>query len=605
MGQTAAPAWRPIGTPSVDLALAGPATGPVEEVWFSADGAVLYTRTASGRVFQTSDFENWALTTTAPAPPSSAFPGTVARRPESNARVVTVNGDLRQVYALGRNLYRSQDMGTSWQNLTAFRTHSVVGSDQRSVAYTYINQNQLVVGNDYGVWRTMDGGLSWTGLNQFLPNLSIRRILATPSSAGGARVVDANLAVLELAPGGSVWHPVDTVEPEFALRQQYSNALGAEITAVGNTPDGTVYAGSSDGRIWVSMKGGAFSVTRQAGQGRVERIFVDSESPNIALAALSGSGPHVLRTTNYGAGGFWDSLDGNLPNAPAHGVTAEWSSGAVYVASDKGVFWTHADLQNNASPEGIKWTRLTDRLPDVAAMDVRLDPAGVQVYAALDGYGLFATAAPHRLSNLRLVNTADFSTRAAAPGSLLSVIGGPVSSARGGDLDYPVVGGLGNESQIQVPFEAVGPRVNLALQTGTGVVRRDLPVQPVSPAILVGKDGTPMLWDADSGLALDTRNPAHSNGRVQIWADGLGRVTPDWHAGQRAPLENPPAVVANVRVLLDGNPLQVTRATLLPGYTGFYLVEVQLPSINNLGQSELRLNVDGQDSNRVQIVIEP
>jgi hypothetical protein len=38
---------------------------------------------------------------------------------------------------------------------------------------------------------------------------------------------------------------------------------------------------------------------------------------------------------------------------------------------------------------------------------------------------------------------------------------------------------------------------------------------------------------------------------------------------------------------------------------GFYLVEVQLPVVSNYGSMELHLSVDGQESNRVQIVIVP
>ena len=75
--------------------------------------------------------------------------------------------------------------------------------------------------------------------------------------------------------------------------------------------------------------------------------------------------------------------------------------------------------------------------------------------------------------------------------------------------------------------------------------------------------------------------------------------------GLAAPLENPPAVAATVRAYLDGSPVQVTRATLAPGYVGFYIIDVQLHAIANLGTSELYLSAGGQDSNRVQIVMEP
>jgi uncharacterized protein (TIGR03437 family) len=158
---------------------------------------------------------------------------------------------------------------------------------------------------------------------------------------------------------------------------------------------------------------------------------------------------------------------------------------------------------------------------------------------------------------------------------------------------------------VQVPFEAVGPSVGLALDTAAGSFTIPLAVQPVSPGILVSRDGAPALFDADSDLPLDARNPAHSNGRVKILVTGLGKVQPNWPTGMLAPLEDPPAVVAAVKVFLDGAPLQVTRATLAPGYIGFYLVEAQLPALTNAGTAELHVSADGQDSNPVQIVIEP
>ncbi len=613
-GALTAPAqtdWRRVGGPAVELMLAAPATGPMDRVWFSADGSVLYARTASGRIFQTANFEAWFPVADAPVPPRMAG-GQAARVPEAGANVIATPYNRTTIYALGRQLFRSEDEGRSWTNLTAFKSVAVVGTGQRAVAVPPppADRDQLVVANDYGVWRSMDGGRSWSGLNQSLPNLPVRRILATPSGVAGTRIQVDHLGTLELPPGASVWYPVRAAEAEneAAEIQRAATALaadlaGAEITAIGSASH-VIYAGASDGRIWVSIDGREFNLTRPANGSRVERIFVDPDRPQVALAALSGKGPHVLRTTNYGYGYFWDALDGNLPESPVHGIAADFAAGALYVASEKGIFWTHTDLENNSS-DAVNWTSLSERLPAAAATDVRLDPAGVQLYGALDGYGVFATAAPHRLRNLRIVNAADYSTRATAPGGLLSVIGGRVSAARGGNLDYPVLNVLGNDSQIQVPFEAVGPRVALALQTASGRVTRDVAVQAVSPGILVGPDGAAMLWDADTGLPLDLRSPAHPGGRIQIWATGMGRVQPGWPTGMAAPMEDPPAVAAAVRVYLDRSPVQVTRATLLPGYVGFYLIEVQLPAITNAGLSELYVSADGQESNRVQVAIEP
>jgi uncharacterized protein (TIGR03437 family) len=603
--QTATVEWRQVGNTAMEIGLASPATGPVVAVWYSADGSRLYARTQSGRVLETIDFENWtpAAGTTGPA---EIAPPAADRLPEPGVKLAASPSAPGRIYALGNNLYRSDDGGRSWTNLTAFRNRSIIGSAQRSVAVSPGDPDEIAVANDFGVWRSMDGGMSWSGLNRFLPNLPASRILATPAGGRGARILVRDLGVMELPPGSSeAWLPAadPQADTEAAELRAASQALGTRITAVASSGQ-TVYAGAADGRIWISLDGGRnwTSSPRPGTNGPVERLFADPAEPRVALAALAGAGPHVLRTTN--SGGFWDDLTGNLPDTPAHGVTAERSAGAIYVATDKGVFYATADLEN-PSPAAVSWIPIGGRLPEAPATDVKLDPNGYQIYAALDGYGVYAAAAPHRLRTLRLVNAADFSARAAAPGSLISVLGGRVNSANAGSLRFPVLAASDSESQIQVPFEASSANLSLALQTGRGRFTLGLPVQPVSPAIFVGRDGAPMILDADSGLMLDAHNTAHSNSRIQILATGLGKVRPDWPTGMAAPLENAPVVAAAVKAYLDRVPVQVTRAALAPGYIGFYLVEVQLPAIVNAGQAELYITADGQESNRVQITLEP
>jgi len=595
--------WRRVGNSAVDLALASPATGPVEEVWYSENGGTLYARVAGGRVFETSDYEVWMpsqnRTTSSPQ-----FVPRVQRIPENGSRVVDCG--FGRVCGLGRNLFRSDDGGRTWTNLTAFKAESVIGFGQRSVAISQANADQIVVANQFGVWRSMDGGLSWTGLNELMPNLRVQRILATPNGTAGTRVMVDHMGAMELAPGNSIWHPVQdrTAEIDAVRMKSYSDRTGVAITAYART-ERTVYAGTADGHILISSDDGATFSQTDTGRARgpVERIFVDAARPNVALAALGGPDlPHVLKTVNSGE--WWDALDSNLPNVPVHAVTGERTAGAVYIATDRGVFWAQVDLDNAGSPN-VNWVSLSDRLPDgMGATDVKLDPAGIQLYAAVEGYGVYAASAPHRQRSLRLVNAADFSTRPAAPGSLVSVVGGRVTSARAGSLNYPILAAADDASQIQVPFGAVGPNVTLALVTGHGNVRLGMQVQAVSPAIFVGHDGAPILQDAETGLLLDARKAAHPGARILVSATGLGKVSPEWPAGMAAPVDNPPAVTAAIRAFVNGAPVPVTRATLAGGFIGFYAIEIQLPVINNSGPAELYITADGVESNRVQFVIE-
>src|ERR1019366_2704574 len=82
------PDWREGGRSPAELRLASPATGPVERVWYSADGSLLFARTPSGKVFETADFQTWAAVSIV-AETDTQIPAAPARLPEPGARVVS------------------------------------------------------------------------------------------------------------------------------------------------------------------------------------------------------------------------------------------------------------------------------------------------------------------------------------------------------------------------------------------------------------------------------------------------------------------------------------------------------------------------------------
>jgi len=601
--------WRHIGNSAIDLALPSAATGPVDRVWYSPDGAVLFARTRSGRTFQTTDFEKWIQTGPSIVPPADSDPA-AANSPEPGARA-RLSG--ARMYSFARNAFRSDDNGASWLNLTAYKGSSILGSPLADFAVSPSNPDEISAANAAGVWRSVDAGLTWMGLNASLPNLPVRRLFGIPDGTRGVRIGLAldGAPELEWSPGEKMaWRVGDSAESDRdnQLKQLASQALSARITAVASSGD-AVYAGSADGRLWVSLdKGATWSANWATYQsGPVEAFFVDPKDTRGAVAVF-GAHPqplspgvqpvHVMRTMN--AGVFWDSTTGNLPDVAVHGVTADQASHAIYVATDTGVFYS--TLDGTGRPGA--WSLVGEGLPNASAMDVRLDAAGNQLYVALDGYGVYAAVAPHRFRDPRVVNAADYSGRAAAPGSLLSVLGARVTSARAGDTSAPVLATDASGTQIQVPFDAQGQSLSLALDSSRGRVLTGFPLRNVSPAIFIDPDGTPMLLDGDSGVMLDASNPARSGSRIQILATGLGRVDPDWPTGTPGPAADAPRVVAPMRAYLDQTPIDVSRAVLAP-YVGFYLIEIQLPRIVNAGPAELYIEAEGQPSNRVRLYIQP
>jgi uncharacterized protein (TIGR03437 family) len=604
------PDWYHVGNSLEDLALAGLATGPVDRVWYSADGGTLYAAAsgytaAEGKTFETSDFERWSASPAA-APASVDLSSDGTSLPESGARLKGFNGQRSTMYAFGAFVYRSDSGGASWDNVTGYQGRSIIGN-VRDLAVSPRDPNEVTASTSAGVFRSLDGGKSWSGLNEGLPNLSALRLWALPSGDRGTQIeVPGNIA-LEWQPGEKqAWRPVANQD----LANEASARLALGVTAFARIGT-TVYEGAQDGRITVYDGTTAPVYYSPQNGGKVERFWVDPKDPRIALAVLGARpdsaipgvpAPHVLHTVNGGAS--WDeSITSDLPDAAVHGIAVSQQGRAIYVATDAGVYFTRTDASVLSLPS--QWQLITG-LPQAPVTDVRLDPGETQLWTAVQGFGVYSTLAPHRLGDPGVVSTADLVARAAAPGSLMSVRGAKLSSAQAGGQDAPVLATTDTESQIQIPYNASGSTISLSFAPLAGrEIGTLLPLAATSPGILVAVDGSPFLRDANSGTILDASNPAHSRARIQILATGLGRVNPDWPAGKPAPADDPPTVAAPVTAYLNGNPVQVTRQVLAPGYTGFYLVEIELPKLVNYGPAQLSIEAGGHASNPVRVYIEP
>lgn len=608
-GQT--PDWRHVGNAAIDLDLAGLASGPIDRVWYSPAGDQLWIRTSSGRTLVTNDFDQW---TAAPDATPPALPqGRSIGVPETGAQIRNPLGFSPRVYAFGSFVYRSDNSGKNWDNLTGFRGNSIIGDGLRDLAISPSNEDELVVAGADGVFRSLDGGRSWNSLNESLPNLPGARIRGLPQGTQGIQV-ELPRGIVEWQPGERLaWRPGynNVAAAELALRQVWSEERGVAVTGVSIIGD-YIYTGMTDGRIIVSADRGVTwqPETRVGQSGAVTAFWADPANPRDALAVLA-SRPHgldaipprVLHTIDGGLS--WDDVSANLPDLSVTGVTADAGGNAIYIATNQGVFFGRTNL-NALSVAGASWSLLPG-LPPAAATDVKLDSGAIQLWVALEGYGLFQTLAPHRAGDPRVITSAGLIARAAAPGTIFSIEGARVNSANAGGLPVPVLAATDSESQIQIPFEVRGDSVALAIDGPAGArTFPSVPLQPTSPAIqLDPRDGAPLLLDADNGVLLDAMHPAHSHARIQVLATGLGQVQPSWPTGLPAPSDTPRNVVAPVRALLDRSPVQVTRAILAPGYVGMYLVEVEIPSIVNFGPAELYIEVDGQPSNRVRVYIEP
>lgn len=542
--------WSRLGSYGIQAGLAGAAGGEAADVAFAADGRTIVVRVSSGELLTSTDGgETWTpssgyiqLINLARERESSAGPNETVYRHPYRAGVL---------YALGRELKVSFDDGLTWVVL-AGNGQSMIGSDQDSIAFDPLNPDRVYVANRFGLWRSSDGGLTWYGLNDRLPNFPEVRFETGPR--GGAPALRSD------ALGGLA----------------YSVGLGAWRRAPLET--GPAADGERSSAIWQSPT-----------------------NPDVFVVAAGGAtGSRLFRSLDAGA--TWDDLTADLPDGELRAVTASSETGAVYVAGQMGVFYAASDLERPAP--ATPWTEVTGDLPSSEIRDLYLETASGRLYAATSGEGVFRRRAPDVAGRLRALNAADLSLRPTAPGGLVTVQGAAVESALVGRDAAPVLAATATEAQIQVPFESSGDSVSMALTTDAGMQSVRMPLQAVSPAIFID-DGLPLVLSAGTGRLLDLSRPARGGDRLLILASGLGRVEPAWPTGTPAPLENPPRPVAAVSATLNGKPLRVVTASLAGGYVGAYFVEVELPAELNAGSAELQITAAGAASNTVRIFVQP
>src|SRR3954451_7780450 len=119
----------------------------------------------------------------------------------------------------------------------------------------------------------------------------------------------------------------------------------------------------------------------------VQGVAIDPRNHKTVYVALSGYLRRWFPNPNRGgsvyvshdAGQHFTNISGNLPRVPANALVLR--NGVVFVGTDLGVY--------SASQGSSRWARLGRSLPNSSVLDLRLNPQGTQLVAALHGRGVW------------------------------------------------------------------------------------------------------------------------------------------------------------------------------------------------------------------------
>jgi hypothetical protein len=263
-------------------------------------------------------------------------------------------------------------------------------------------------------WPAIDNsGINFTDNADFIPPLVL-------DSKASQNLYFGTYRLYQTTNGGTSWSVIST-----DLTSDNSVNFVTTIS-VAPSSSNTIYAGTSDGRIWQSSQvlSGATDIHMVNGANQpgrsVTAIAVDSANPKAAFAAYSGfSCPgvngcdglgHVFFTNNSGAS--WLRVDGNLPDVPVNDIVidpTDATDNTIYIATDSGVY-----ASANATAGGATiWSVLQTGLPNVQVLALRLRNTSRTLVAGTHGRGLWSLLLP----NLPSYALTELSPTAATVGS--------------------------------------------------------------------------------------------------------------------------------------------------------------------------------------------
>jgi photosystem II stability/assembly factor-like uncharacterized protein len=273
-------------------------------------------------------------------------------------------------------LFRSGDGGTAWAAVAGVPAGPAgpVAFDPRHAGTAYAGALDPASRRTH-VFKTTDGGVTWTAADAGLPVTASRGLAALAVDARRPGTVYASFAVsvglYRSVDGGTSW--------------AFSGLAGIPVLSLAVDPASpAVYAGTGDG-VYRSLDGGT-TWTRRGLNGTVVSLLA------LSHGSLYAGGDGLFRSTDGGA--HWRTVRRGLPGSQIAALAVHPLSSAILYVSLPGIPLGSTAQKGGlfrSTDGGAHWTALTRGLPapaDVIALAV--DPrAPSRVLAGLAAEGVF------------------------------------------------------------------------------------------------------------------------------------------------------------------------------------------------------------------------
>jgi photosystem II stability/assembly factor-like uncharacterized protein len=269
-------------------------------------------------------------------------------------------------------IYKSIDGGATWtkKNFNLIESRFII-----SVDVDPSNPNTYYAGHYGGVSKSVDGGETWQDLGGPPPGF-VDSLLVESSSTLYAGTLGGG--IYKSTNGGNGWNPAN-------------NGLNNDnVLSLARTPNGTLYAGTSGGGVFKSTNSGGNWSPVNSGLGNriVSDLAIDPTDSSIIYAATEWG---VFKTSNGGSN--WTDLQPAEYHYAKSVAIDPANPQIVYVGRIFSAFAlgdnTFPGTLTKSTDGGQNWGNVTNNLPDKDVVDMVIIPGSPSsVVAGLFGGGI-------------------------------------------------------------------------------------------------------------------------------------------------------------------------------------------------------------------------
>jgi hypothetical protein len=274
------------------------------------------------------------------------------------------------VFSAGLDLYKSSNGGTSWSQKTYWNYspgHSLYAhADHHALAFKPGDPNTIIAGTDGGMYKSTNGGDTWTGINN---GLSTMQFYAMCND-----YLNGNVALGGTQDNGTV---------KYSGSSTWSWILGGDggYTLVDYTNSNIVYASTQRGSHYKSTNGGSSFFSIQSGiSGSGAWVTPTVMDPTNASVLYTGT-TMVYKTTNGGTS--WTAISTALSGQYVSTIAVAPSNPQVIYAGyeNSGQVW-------KTTNGGTSWASCYSGLPYRYITRVAVHPSNPStVFVTVSGYG--------------------------------------------------------------------------------------------------------------------------------------------------------------------------------------------------------------------------